>query len=81
MADRNIHLRLSDAARAYLAERGYDPTYGARPLKRLIQREVENPLAMRVLAAEVREGETVQVDRDPEAGLTFRVAEPAPVTA
>ena len=46
-------------------------------MKRLIQREVENPLAMRVLAAEVREGDTVEMDRGPDGSLTFTVVQPA----
>ena len=52
-----IGLRLSDAARDHLAAVGYDPAYGARPLKRTIQREVENELARRIVAGEVRDGE------------------------
>ncbi len=77
LAERKIDVTLTDAARAYLSTAGYDPTYGARPLKRLIQREVENPLAMRVLAGEVREGDSVRVDRLPDDGLTFAVSQPA----
>ncbi|MBJ3778487.1 AAA family ATPase, partial [Acuticoccus mangrovi] len=60
LADRKITLELSDAAREWLAERGYDPVYGARPLKRVIQKEVQDPLAEKILAGEVRDGETVR---------------------
>jgi len=52
-------------------EVGYDPDFGARPLKRAIQRELQDPLAMRVLAGAFREGDTVQVDREGAGGLSF----------
>jgi ATP-dependent Clp protease ATP-binding subunit ClpB len=67
LADRKITLRLTDAARALIAEEGHDPAYGARPLKRAIQRLVQNPLAMRVLEGEFGDGDTILVDRDPNA--------------
>ncbi|MEZ7978869.1 MAG: ATP-dependent chaperone ClpB [Myxococcota bacterium] len=60
LADRRLTLSLSEEARAWLAKRGYDPQYGARPLKRLIQREVQDPLAMRILEGEFGEGTTVR---------------------
>ena len=59
---KKISIIFSDAAKNYLAEKGYDEVYGARPLKRLIQREIENPLAMKVLSGEIKEGSTVKVD-------------------
>ena len=59
-------LELSDAARTRLVRSGYDPNYGARPLKRAIQREIETPLAKRLLAGEIRQGQTVWIDADPE---------------
>ena len=62
LEDRKLSLTLTDAARAYLADRGYDPAFGARPLKRLIQREVQDPLAMKLLAGEIRDGDEVTVD-------------------
>jgi ATP-dependent Clp protease ATP-binding subunit ClpB len=62
LAERHIDLMLSEAARNHLVRIGYDPTYGARPLKRAIQKEVETPLARRLVAAEVRDGQTVRVD-------------------
>jgi ATP-dependent Clp protease ATP-binding subunit ClpB len=62
LAERNIGLELTDGARQYLAETGYDPVYGARPLKRVIQREVQDPLALALLRGEFGEGCTVRVD-------------------
>jgi ATP-dependent Clp protease ATP-binding subunit ClpB len=62
LEDRKIHLELSERARDLLIEEGYDPTYGARPLKRTIQRRVLDPLAMRVLQGEFREGDRVRID-------------------
>ncbi|HEU0054121.1 MAG TPA: AAA family ATPase, partial [Longimicrobium sp.] len=75
LAERKITLRVTDAAKELIAEEGYDPAYGARPLKRAIQRLVQNPLAIRVLEGDFGEGDTIVVDRDPGApGLTFRSA-------
>ena len=62
LAERKLTLTLTDAAREYLAEKGYEPAFGARPLKRLIQRELQDPLALKLLAGEVREGDEVVVD-------------------
>jgi ATP-dependent Clp protease ATP-binding subunit ClpB len=62
LAERHITLHLSDAARELLANMGYDPQYGARPLKRVIQREVENRIARALLDGSVRDGETVELD-------------------
>jgi ATP-dependent Clp protease ATP-binding subunit ClpB len=59
--DRNITLTLDDDARAWLADKGYDPAYGARPLKRVIQKNVQDPLAELILAGEIKDGETVPV--------------------
>ena len=70
LAESGIGLELTDAARAHVAREGYDPTYGARPLRRAIQRTIENPLAKAVLAGEFTRGDTVRVDiRD--GALTF----------
>ncbi|MFN2428036.1 MAG: ATP-dependent Clp protease ATP-binding subunit, partial [Candidatus Binatia bacterium] len=72
---RNIRLRLTDAARDHLAQVGYDPAYGARPLKRTIQREVENELARRLVGGEIRDGMEIVVDRPDDSGaLTFATA-------
>jgi ATP-dependent Clp protease ATP-binding subunit ClpB len=62
LAARGISIELTDAAKEHLAEVGWDPTYGARPLKRALQRLVENPLALRLLEGEFEEGDTVRVD-------------------
>jgi ATP-dependent Clp protease ATP-binding subunit ClpB len=62
LAARGLALEVTDAARAQLAEEGYDPSYGARPLKRVIQRRVQNPLALQVLEGGFGEGDTVRVD-------------------
>ncbi|MDQ4006262.1 MAG: ATP-dependent chaperone ClpB, partial [Actinomycetota bacterium] len=77
LADRKLTVTLTPAAREYLAVTGYDPAYGARPLKRLIQREVQDALAMKLLASEVKEGDAVEIDRG-EEGLEFRSLTPAP---
>jgi ATP-dependent Clp protease ATP-binding subunit ClpB len=82
--ERHITLTLTEAARTRLVRTGYDPHYGARPLKRAIQKEIENPLAKKIVAGEIRNGQTIQIDADPKgSGLVFDlVAEPAqePVT-
>jgi ATP-dependent Clp protease ATP-binding subunit ClpB len=62
LAERKIELELTEAARRHLAEVGYDPTFGARPLKRVIQRELQDPLAMALLAGEFRDGDTIGID-------------------
>jgi ATP-dependent Clp protease ATP-binding subunit ClpB len=64
LAERKITVHLSDAAKKYLVGVGYDPAYGARPLKRTIQKEIETPLARMLLKGEVRDGVTVDVDYD-----------------
>src|SRR5205807_2640223 len=72
LAERHINLELTDAARTHLVRVGHDPAYGARPLKRAIQREVENPLGRLILEGKVRDGQTVVVDVDPAGSrLTF----------
>jgi ATP-dependent Clp protease ATP-binding subunit ClpB len=62
LASRRIELELTDEAKRVLVDHGYDPAYGARPLKRTVQRELENPLAMMVLQGDVGENDTVVVD-------------------
>ena len=76
LADRKLTLILTPAAREYLAVKGYDPTFGARPLKRLIQREIQDVLAMKLLSGEIREGDAVEVDLIGD-GLGFRTLQPA----
>ena len=73
LADRRIELEVTDAARAWLADTGYDPAYGARPLRRLVQKQIGDRLATALLAGDVRDGSTVVVDTDAEGeGLTLR---------
>jgi ATP-dependent Clp protease ATP-binding subunit ClpB len=62
LAERRIALELTERAKAFLAERGYDPKFGARPLKRTIQRELANPLGKAIVKGEIRDGATVLVD-------------------
>jgi ATP-dependent Clp protease ATP-binding subunit ClpB len=81
LADRGISLELTEAAKETLAEAGWDPTFGARPLKRAIQRLVENPLALRLLEGEFSDGDTVRVDAE-DGQITFeKPAVREPVTA
>ncbi len=73
LADRHIGLKLTDAAKEHVAREGYDPVYGARPLKRYLQRELETALSRRILGGEVTENSEVTVDcRNGE--LTFTCA-------
>ena len=76
LEERRISLELSERAKEYLADIGYDPNYGARPLRRAIQREVETPLAYKIVAGEVKEGDRVVVDFE-DGRLVFRVEESA----
>jgi ATP-dependent Clp protease ATP-binding subunit ClpB len=81
LADRGISLELTDAAKEVLAEAGWDPSFGARPLKRAIQRLVENPLALRLLEGEFSDGDTVRVDAE-DGQIRFEtVSVGEPVTA
>ena len=70
LAQRKLSLELSDAAVDYLADKGFDPVYGARPLKRLIQREIENELARRLLDGTFKDGDSIRIEATDE-GLTF----------
>jgi ATP-dependent Clp protease ATP-binding subunit ClpB len=70
LASRGIKLEISDRARALLAKAGFDPVYGARPLKRTIQKRLADPLAAAILRGDFKEGETVHVDADGDE-LTF----------
>ena len=72
LAERKIGLELSEKAKSWLSKEGYDPVYGARPLRRVIERYVENPLSSKVLRGELKEGDTVKVDIDKENKLTFK---------
>jgi ATP-dependent Clp protease ATP-binding subunit ClpC len=79
LEDRRVTISLTPAARAWLARVGYDPTYGARPLRRAVQRHVENVLAREILAGRIHEGDTVKVDAN-EDGLLF-LSQEAPQAA
>jgi len=72
LADKKINLEIKNKAKELLAERGFDPVYGARPLKRVIQRDVQNPLAMKILAGEFKEGETVVIDIGSNGEIVFK---------
>ena len=72
LAERKIAIVLTDAAKEQLVREGYDPAYGARPLKRTIQRKVLDPLALRVLQGDFGEGDTVQVDAGKGDALEFQ---------
>jgi ATP-dependent Clp protease ATP-binding subunit ClpB len=72
LADRDITLSLSDAARTWLGDRGYDPAYGARPLKRVIQQQIQDPLARLLLAGQIKDGQTISVEVQADSnGLSF----------
>ncbi len=76
LEDRKITLELDDGARDWLAERGYDPAYGARPLKRVIQKQVQDPLAEKMLAGEIADGAIVRVTAGTDR-LLFEAADQA----
>jgi ATP-dependent Clp protease ATP-binding subunit ClpB len=71
LAERKLTLELSEAAREAVADAGYDPVYGARPLKRALQRMIQDPLASRILKGEFRAGDHVVVDEAKDGNLTF----------
>jgi ATP-dependent Clp protease ATP-binding subunit ClpB len=77
LADRKLALEVTDAALTWLANAGYDPHFGARPLKRLIQREIQDPLALMLLSGEIHDGETAVVDAGPE-GIVILAEQKAP---
>ena len=80
LADRGLGLELTGAARDYLAEQGYDPDFGARPLKRLLQKELADPIALSLLRGDYHDGDTITVDHAPDGGLAFEaVAAATPV--
>jgi ATP-dependent Clp protease ATP-binding subunit ClpB len=73
LTDRNLTLEVTDAAKKRLAEEGYDPAFGARPLKRAIQREIQNPLALAVLEGKFGDGDTIAADVEGDR-IVFRKA-------
>ncbi|HKT43704.1 MAG TPA: AAA family ATPase, partial [Gaiellaceae bacterium] len=80
LAERRIELELTEAAKETLAEAGWDPAYGARPLKRAIQRLVENPLALRLLEGDIADGDTIRVEA-PDGEIRFETVGAAAVAA
>jgi ATP-dependent Clp protease ATP-binding subunit ClpB len=84
LSERNIQIEVTDEAKTKLAEEGFDPVLGARPLKRVIQRRIQNVMALRILRGEIKEGERVLIDVGPDGELTFTpqpVAETQPESA
>jgi ATP-dependent Clp protease ATP-binding subunit ClpB len=73
LTERGLSIELTDEARAYLADKGYEPAFGARPLQRLIQREIQDPLAMKLLAGEIHDGDTVTIDVSADR-MSFRTS-------
>ena len=72
LAEKKLTLVLTDRAKKYLAEEGYDPIYGARPLKRIIQRDILNPLALQLLQGDFKEGDTIEADVSPNRNLVLK---------
>ncbi len=77
LAEHGVTIELTDAAREWLANEGYDPQFGARPLRRTLQKRVESPLSVKLLRGEFQRGDTILVDAD-ETGVTFRKADFSP---
>jgi ATP-dependent Clp protease ATP-binding subunit ClpC len=80
LSDRKLNIELSDKAKFWLVKEGYDPVYGARPLRRAIERYVENPLSSKLLGGEFKEGDMVKVDLG-DKGLTFTLKGKTKATA
>jgi ATP-dependent Clp protease ATP-binding subunit ClpC len=81
LADEDLRIRLTEAAVGFLVTHGYDESYGARPLKRAIQKHVEDPLSEKILLAELAPGDEIEVDVSPDgARLEFRVVSPSSST-
>jgi ATP-dependent Clp protease ATP-binding subunit ClpB len=78
LKSRGMHLVITDSAKTELGERGYDPVFGARPLKRVIQQEIENPLATHILDGEFGEGDSVEIDADKHQQFHFKKVAAAP---
>ena len=80
LAERNMTLEVTDRAKAILGEHGFDPLYGARPLRRTIQRLLENPISSGILRREYKEGDTVLVDADDSGRIVPRLLAPGSPT-
>jgi ATP-dependent Clp protease ATP-binding subunit ClpB len=76
LAERRVTLQLTDAAKHYVAETAFDPVYGARPLKRFLQHEIETRIGRAIVAGQVLDGSTIIVDLDPDKGLTVNITAP-----
>jgi len=72
VAERGIELNFTDKLKTMIAKEGYDPAYGARPLKRLIQKKLQDPLAMMILKGSIKEGDKVKIDEDTKGNITFK---------
>ena len=79
LAERGLTLELTPAAQKWIAQTGYDPDFGARPLKRVLQREVADPIALEVLKGTYQPGDTIVVDAKPDGGLVFDQAATAEI--
>ncbi len=79
LAERNLGLELSDAARAHIAKVGYDPDFGARPLKRVLQREISDPVALALLKGEFHDGDIIVVDANADGQLAFSAKKPVTI--
>ncbi|MCH8877967.1 MAG: AAA family ATPase [Chloroflexi bacterium] len=75
LAEHGLKVELSPTARSWLAEEGYDPAFGARPLQRALQKYIESPLSIKILAGEFQDGDTVIIDHIPDEGVVFRQPE------
>ncbi len=76
LKERSLGIAMTDRAKDYIAREGFDPAFGARPLRRAIEKQIQNPLALKVLEGEFTEDDTIEVDLDPKNGsLTFRKAD------
>jgi len=71
LSENGITIKLTDTARTWLGEEGYDPAFGARPLRRTLQKQIESPMSVRILQREFKIGDTVEINYDEEIGLTF----------
>ena len=73
LKEKKINIKISPAAKKNLAEKGYDPVYGVRPLKRVIQQDIQNPLALQLLEGHLKEGDTVKIDLDDKGKYIFEI--------
>jgi ATP-dependent Clp protease ATP-binding subunit ClpA len=79
LVDRKMRLEPNEDAKEWLSREGYDPLYGARPLKRLIQREIENPLSLKILEGEFADGDTILIDVVDDDLNFVNITKPAPI--